>query len=113
MKVVLVNASPNTDGVCNYAMQLMTEELQAAGVETDYYQIGKQAIRGCMDCGGCEKIGKCVYNDLVNVVHEAMKSADGFVIASPVHYASASGAATSFMDRLFYSGSKDLRYKPG
>jgi multimeric flavodoxin WrbA len=32
-----------------------------------------------------------------------MKGADGLVLGSAVHFASATGAATSFFDRLFYS----------
>ena len=38
--------------------------------------------------------------------------ADGLVVGSPVHYAGASGAITSFMDRLFYSASKQFQFKP-
>ena len=40
------------------------------------------------------------------------KSADGFIFGSPVHYASAGGAVTSFMDRAFYSGGAAFRGKP-
>ena len=42
----------------------------------------------------------------------AAKTADGFVFGSPVHYASASGNMTSFMDRLAYAGGRYLAYKP-
>ncbi len=35
------------------------------------------------------------------------------MFGTPVHYASASGAVTSFLDRLFYAGSADMQYKPG
>jgi multimeric flavodoxin WrbA len=52
----------------------------------------------------CKKTGKCVFdNDGVNTVAEAMKEADGIILGSAVHFASATGAATSFFDRLFYS----------
>ncbi|MFR4007890.1 MAG: flavodoxin family protein [Christensenellales bacterium] len=34
------------------------------------------------------------------------------MVGSPVHYAGASGAITSFMDRLFYSASKQFQFKP-
>ena len=40
------------------------------------------------------------------------KDADGFVFGSPVHYAAASGAITSFLDRLFYAG-YPMAHKPG
>ena len=49
------------------------------------------------------KNGKCVFNDVVNEFAEKAKDADGFIFGTPVHYASASGAISSFMDRLFYS----------
>ena len=53
-------------------------------------------------------------NDLVNTVAEDLKSADGLIIGSAVHFASATGAATSFFDRLFYSVDRaSLRLKFG
>ena len=39
---------------------------------------------------------------MVNTVAQALREADGIILGSPVHFASASGAATSFYDRLFY-----------
>ena len=38
-------------------------------------------------------------NDFLDIVDDA----DGFIFGSPVHYAAASGAITSFMDRAFYA----------
>ena len=59
------------------------------------------------------KCNRCVYgDDLVNQVLEKCESADGFVFGSPVHYASAGGAITCLMDRMFYAGSRLMRTKP-
>ena len=72
-------------------------------------------ISGCIACGKCYENGKCVFNDVVNEFAEKCKDADGFIFGTPVHYAAASGAITSFMDRLFYStfSNPDLfRLKP-
>ena len=44
---------------------------------------------------------------------EKAKTADGFVFGSPVHYASASGMITSFLDRAFYGKSALFQGKPG
>ena len=49
---------------------------------------------------------------MVNEAIEKAKTADAFVFGTPVHYASASGNMTSFMDRLAYAGGKYLAYKP-
>ena len=42
-----------------------------------------------------------------------MPQADGFVFGSPVHFAAASGALTSFLDRVFYGRSALFANKPG
>ena len=51
-------------------------------------------------------------NDSVNDVSARLSEFDGFVFGSAVHYAAASGALSSFMDRLFYSSSRKLMFKP-
>ena len=40
--------------------------------------------------------------DGVNEVGQALAEADGIILGSAVHFASATGAATAFFDRLFY-----------
>ena len=69
---------------------------------------------GCMGCGACARLGKCVHDDdLVNTAVAKMKECDGLIVGSPVHYASASGAITSFLDRFFYCGGAAAAHKPG
>ena len=52
-------------------------------------------------------------DDPVNEFVEKAKTADGFVFGSPVHYAAASGAITSFLDRAFYGKGNVFAGKPG
>lgn len=103
MKVVLLNGSPKEKGCTYTALKIIEEELVKEGIEVKLFNVSNKAIIGCTGCSACSKIGRCVYNDLVNVVGEELKIADGFIVGSPVHYAGASGAVTSFLDRLFYS----------
>ena len=42
-----------------------------------------------------------------------LSQADGLVIGAPVHYASPAGAMLSFLDRMFFAGSKNFAHKPG
>lgn len=51
-------------------------------------------------------------DDVVNEFVEKAKEVDGFVFGSPVHYAGASGAITSFMDRAFYGKGAIYADKP-
>ena len=114
MKVLLINGSPKTNGNTAFALSQMAEVFSAEGVENETIQVGSQLIRGCTGCGSCYKIGKCVFDDLVNAVAEKLDAADGIVVGSPVYYASPNGTLISFLDRLFYStGRIDKTMKVG
>lgn len=114
MKVLLINGSPNIHGCTYTALEEVARALEEEQITAEIFHIGNKPIRGCMDCGVCSKFpGKCAYDDdTVNVALELAKEADGFIFGAPVHYASASGAITSFLDRFFYSG-EGFAYKPG
>ena len=112
MKVILVNGSPKEKGCTYTALSEVEKALQANGVETEIFWLGKDALAGCIGCGACGKTGKCFRGDCVNDFVVKAKDADGLVFGSPVHYAAASGALTSFMDRAFFSGKKNLLGKP-
>ncbi len=112
MKVLLVNGSPHKEGCTYTALCEVAKGLADGGVESEIFQAGATA-KGCLGCGYCRKAGKCVTNDCVNEILPRLEEFDGLVIGSPVHYAAAGGAATSFMDRLFYAGGGKLRFKVG
>ena len=114
MKVLLINGSPKEAGNTAFALSRMAEVFHASGVETETLQVGSQVIRGCTGCAGCYKIGKCVFDDLVNETAAKLPEYDGIVVGSPVYYASPNGTLLSFLDRLFYStGKVDKRMKVG
>lgn len=113
MKVLLINGSPHEDGSTNRALQEVCKELNKEGIETEIIHIGNKAIRGCIACYSCYKLGHCVFNDIVTEVNEKFKEADGLIIGSPVYYASANGTLISFLDRLFYSSRFDKTMKVG
>ena len=106
MKVLLINGSPHEKGCTYTALSLIAKELNDAGVDTEILHVGGKPVGGCIGCGGCAAGNGCVFGGVVNEAIEKAKTADGFVFGSPVHYASASGNMTSFMDRLVPACSK-------
>ena len=113
MKVMLVNGSPHKDGCVNRALEEVARTLEENGVEAEIFWIGRQPVGGCVACGGCAKLGRCVHDDAVNEFAAKAADADGFVFGGAVHYAHAAGSLLGFMDRLFYSGfGKKHAHKP-
>ena len=106
MKVLLINGSPNEKGCTYTALNEIATVLKAEGIETDIYYIGTDPISPCRDCRACTKLQRCVIDDKVNELLSRICEYDGLVVGSPVHYASASGAISPFLDRLFFAGSR-------
>ena len=113
MKVLLINGSPRKDGNTAIALNEMIKVFECQGIETELLHIGGKDIRGCIACGKCRQLGHCVFDDIVVQASQKLAEADGLVVGSPVYYAAANGTVVSFMDRLFYSNSADLRMKVG
>ena len=103
IKVLMINGSPRAEGNTALALHEMEQVFAEQGIQVETVQIGGQAIRGCVACNGCAKLGKCVYDDIVNELAVKFEKADGLVVASPVYYASANATLIACLDRLFYS----------
>lgn len=103
MKVLILNGSPRLNGNTTIAIREMEKIFAENGVETETVQIGMKDVRGCIACGRCAELGRCVFDDIVNELAPKFEAADGLVIASPVYYASANATLIACLDRLFYS----------
>jgi len=113
MKVLMINGGPHKNGVTYTALKEIAETLKKENVDSEIIWIGNDPVAGCIGCGACRKGNGCFRKDIVNEFVEKAREADGFIFGSPVHYASPSGAITSFLDRAFYSGSSAMAGKPG
>jgi multimeric flavodoxin WrbA len=115
LKVILLNGSPREKGCTYTALSEVAAQLEKNGIETEIVHVNKGPVLGCTACGACYKLGKCAYGDEdgVNECVEKIKAADGLVLGSPVHYASAAGAFVAFLDRVFYSKGNAFEGKLG
>ncbi len=118
MKVLLFNGSPHKNGCTYTALEEIAKTLKEEGIDSEIYQIGTEPIAACRACYACAKIGRCVIKDKVNDFIEYAKDFDGYIIGSPVHYASACGGVTAFMDRVFFAATRSehgniFKHKPG
>lgn len=115
MNVMLVNGSPHKEGNTYLALTQIAETLKEEGVYPEIFWIGRAPISGCQGCRACRRpghSGHCVIDDVVNEFLRLSPSFDGFISGTPVHWAGASGALTSFMDRAFYADPEQFYLKP-
>lgn len=113
MKVLIINGSPRVNGNTSIALDEMRKVFEEEGVNVEIVQVGNKDVRGCIACGRCRELGKCVFDDVVNELAPKFEEADGLVVASPVYYASANATLIAVLDRLFYSTHFDKMMKVG
>jgi Multimeric flavodoxin WrbA len=109
MKVVAFNGSPHKNGNTSIAINIIFEQLQHEGINTEMVQVGGMDIRGCKACQKCrqKKDGFCygydndrddILNDCVKKIYEA----EGLIIASPVYFGSVTPETKALIDRVGY-----------
>lgn len=113
MKVLLINGSPRGKGNTYIALSEVASTLEGCGIETEIISIGAKAVQGCIACNKCMELGRCAFQDkLYNTVREKIQDADALVVGSPTYYAGPNGSLCALLDRVFYSSSQYLKYKP-
>lgn len=108
MKVIGFNGSPNKKGNTACSLNIIFEELENAGIETEMIQVGKKKIQGCTACHDCVKKQNeacSLDGDPVNEWIQKIKAADGILLGSPVHFSGVAGTMKSFLDRAFFVAS--------
>lgn len=113
MKTLLINGSPNREGNTYIALREVEKALNADGIETQILWIGNKPIPGCIACNKCRQTGICIFNTgIYSNILQKLPDADGIIIGSPTYWACPNGSLCALLDRLFYSLSRYLQYKP-
>ena len=76
MKVLMINGSPRPQGNTALALGELERTFADLGIESETVQVGQQAVRGCIACGRCGELGRCVFDDAVNVLAPKFEAAD-------------------------------------
>ena len=104
MQMVAFNCSPRKEGNTSRLINVVLEELDREGISTEFVQVGKKKIRGCIACYQCleKKDRKChagKEGDILNDCLAKMIEADGITIGSPTYFSNVSTEAKALIDR--------------
>lgn len=113
MKIVGLLGSPRTEGNSSTIANHFLKTAASLGAETSTYVLNRLNYRGCQGCYVCKtKLDRCVLNDDLAEVLDAVKEADAVLFASPVYYGDITSQLKGFVDRTFSYLVPDYRTNP-
>jgi multimeric flavodoxin WrbA len=102
MRVVVLSASPNTDGLTAACARAAVEA--AAGVDAQKICLNGAGVGMCRACGNgwgtCQTEHSCQVEDGFQAIHRQVIDADALVLVTPVYWGEMSESAKAFTDRL-------------
>jgi len=102
MKIVSVLGSPREKGNSATIAKHFCDAALRFGAEVQTYALNKLEYRGCQGCMACKTgLDRCVLEDDLTEVLEAVRETDVLVVASPVYFWDISGQLKTFIDRTF------------
>lgn len=99
MKVLGIYGSPRRKGNSDVLLDKALEGAQSAGAEVTSIYARDLKMSGCLECGGCDKTGKCVVKDDMQNVYPLLESADVIILSSPIFFYGVPAQAKALIDR--------------
>ena len=104
MNILILSASPNIDGLTAACARAAVEGVQAAGHQAEELRLTDLDIRRCRACGNgwgtCREEQRCCQEDDFTKVQERFRTADAYILVTPVYFGEPSEAMKAFADRL-------------
>ena len=104
-KILAINGSYRDDGITDQTVNAIAHAVALAGAEVEVILLREYTINFCLNCRECTQQsgvspGKCVQNDAMQKLVDKIEQADGFILASPTNFGSATAIFKRFMERL-------------
>jgi multimeric flavodoxin WrbA len=112
-KTVLISGSPKPDGNTAQLMQECAKVIQQQGVEAEVISFAGMSIQSCTACGKCSEMGKCEIDDGLNEIIQKLRSAQGFIVGTPVYFGTARGDVMAALQRIGYVSMKSDKFLSG
>ena len=99
MNVVGIYGSPRKGGNSDLILDNALEGAQQQGVHVKRIYVRDLHMSGCVECGGCDKTGKCVIQDDMQDVYPLLDDADIIMLSSPIFFYGLSSQVKALVDR--------------
>lgn len=99
MKALGIYGSPRKGGNTDQLLDRVLDGAQAVGAKIKRVYARDLDMSGCIECGGCEKTGRCVLDDDMTEVYDLIAEADVVFIASPIFFYGLTSQVKAVIDR--------------
>ncbi len=99
VQVLGISGSPRRNGNTELLIREFMRGTESGGHKTELIILSELKISPCTSCGSCQKNGKCIIIDDMQLMHEKLLQADCIVFASPIYFGGVSAQLKSFIDR--------------
>ena len=98
--IIGIIGSPRRNGNSATLVRSVLKGAASGGAKTKEVYLNGLTYKGCQGCDKCSAKGKCIIRDELTPVIEDLRTAAGWVLASPVYYDEVTGQFKTFWDRL-------------
>ena len=111
MKIVILFASPNSNGSTSILVNSFKSGAQESGHSVEIIDVCRLKISPCTGCVACGYEGECVQHDDNGKIRNSLLSCDMVVFATPLYYYGMSAQLKAVIDRFCaYNSSLNRRH---
>jgi len=110
-KVTVISTSIRPNSNSELLAKSFVEGAEAAGNEVTFITLKDKDIRFCKGCLSCHQTGKCIIQDDVAPIMDAVLHADVVAWATPIYYFEMSGQMKTLIDRMNPMYPMDYRFR--
>ncbi|MBI4681944.1 MAG: flavodoxin family protein [Nitrospirae bacterium] len=99
MNVIVFCGSPRRNGNTELLLKEAVKGIADAGMSAQVFNLNLMKIKPCQDCGSCNETGKCVFEDDMSLIYDAIRTADRIILASPIFFFALSAQTKVMIDR--------------
>ncbi|EOD01341.1 flavodoxin family protein [Caldisalinibacter kiritimatiensis] len=98
-KILAIMGSPRKNKNTDILLQKVIEGIKIKDVEVNKIDLKDLKFSPCTACGYCEKTGKCIIQDDMQLLYEEFDKSDGIIVASPLYFNTVSSLVKMMIDR--------------
>ncbi len=100
MKILIFQGSPRSGGNTDILVNAFVDGAKAGGAYVEKIDLYRLNLKPCIECGECDRDGKCVIKDDMQEIYPKLKEFDVVVLASPIFFYNITSMTQALIERV-------------